>query len=87
MSTPKCECRNAVYVCWSVDRDPVSCLILLLSGEMSCLADNEITKCSPSLHSSLQQKPGKARKSFVYLQPQADVCAGFASEKEIECQI
>ena len=48
---------------------------------MSCLAGNEISL------NTLQHNTRKARKSFVYLQPQADVCGGFASEKEIECQI
>ena len=48
-------------LCWSVDRDPVSCLILLLSRDMSCLAGNEISL------NTLQHNIRKARKSFVYL--------------------
>ena len=67
----------------------MSCLILLLSGEMSCLADNEITKYSPSLRPSQSPAEAKEGQKVVCLspQPQADGCGGFASEKEIECQI
>ena len=49
--------RNTVSVgLLSVDRDPVSCLILLLSRDMSCLAGNEISL------NTLQHNTRKARK-------------------------
>ena len=50
---------------WCVDRDAVSCLILLLSGEMSCLAGNEITKYSPSPPVSSRRQGRPESRLFI----------------------